>query len=405
MSLPRRRPTIVAILVLSLATASTSGAMAQQPAVRAPSPADKALAEALFLDGRKRMDAGEIAEACPKFAESHRLDPSAGTLLNLAVCHAKEGRTASAWVEFKEAAALSEAAGKPDRAVYGRKRAAELEAELSRLQITVTATLPGMVLRLDGATLSAVAAVGTGMPVDPGEHTLEGVAPGKKTWSERVMIAPGPATKVVVVPALEDEPAVALPVPSETARGPTASGPQGQAGRAGGATSRGGASGAGTGVAGRGDASGKGDARGRGGAGQGGGAQGSGGSGGSEGSGDERAGTLRTLGFVAGGVGVVGLGLGAAFGLVTFGHASEASKACNPGDVACGAERQEAYDSGKITGVVSTVAFGAGVAGLGAGLALLLLSRPTAPAARKGRLWVTPEIGPGGTQVTVGGLW
>jgi len=49
------------------------------PAARAQAPAastDKVTAEALFEEGRRLVAAGSFAEACPKFADSERLDPS-----------------------------------------------------------------------------------------------------------------------------------------------------------------------------------------------------------------------------------------------------------------------------------------------------------------------------------------
>ena len=47
-----------------------------------PNADDRALATALFNEGRSLMSEGRIAQACPKLEESHRLDPSGGTILN-----------------------------------------------------------------------------------------------------------------------------------------------------------------------------------------------------------------------------------------------------------------------------------------------------------------------------------
>src|SRR5882672_4544932 len=63
--------------------------------------AEKVAAEALFDDGRKLLADGRFAPACEKFEQSEHIDPAVGTLLYLAECYEKSGRTASAWATFR----------------------------------------------------------------------------------------------------------------------------------------------------------------------------------------------------------------------------------------------------------------------------------------------------------------
>src|SRR5262249_6120128 len=87
-----------------------------------PSAAERAQAEALFNDGKKLLKEGKTAEACRKFEGSYHIDPTPGTVLNLATCHEKEGRIASAWGEFKEALAAAKKANRKDREKLARDR-------------------------------------------------------------------------------------------------------------------------------------------------------------------------------------------------------------------------------------------------------------------------------------------
>jgi hypothetical protein len=57
------------------------------PAFAQPSPSDRA--SALFTEARTLIKTGDYVSACPKLAESMRLDPARGTLMNLADCEAK----------------------------------------------------------------------------------------------------------------------------------------------------------------------------------------------------------------------------------------------------------------------------------------------------------------------------
>src|SRR5260221_419371 len=163
---------------------SAIGAASFPGAARADSSlTDKAAAQTLFDEGRKLMAAGKLAEACPKLAESQKLDPGVGTQFNLADCYERLGQTASAWAGFLEAASTARAMGQGDREKVAKERAGTLAPRLSRLTITSSEGTPpaGLDIKKDGAPVGR-ALWGTAIPVDPGSHLVEVSAPGKKTW-------------------------------------------------------------------------------------------------------------------------------------------------------------------------------------------------------------------------------
>jgi hypothetical protein len=171
-----------------------------------PARADSATAEELFRVARRLLASGQIAEACSNFEESQRLDPSSGTLLSLADCHARLGRTASAWAEFLEAERLSLVQKRRDRAREARAQADALEPQLSRLLIRVAEAAPGMVVERNGERL-ALSSLGVSLPVDPGRFSVRVSASGYVPWTRTVDIHK-PGEQVLEVPALTREPAV-----------------------------------------------------------------------------------------------------------------------------------------------------------------------------------------------------
>lgn len=181
--------------------------MATAGSAGADVPSDKtAQAEVLFQEGRDLMAKGQLDEACPKLRASHDLDPGYGVLWNLADCLSKQGKTASAWAAFREAADMARRAGQPERVEKAERRATELDGALTKLRITVTSEAPGLTIRRDGLAVDR-ATWGSALPVDPGRHVIEATAPGKKAWKMDVE-AKGPGEVVAVpIPALEDAPA------------------------------------------------------------------------------------------------------------------------------------------------------------------------------------------------------
>jgi len=169
-----------------------------------PSTENRALAEILFREAKALSDKQQFDQACPKFSESHRLDPKPGTILNLAVCHEKQGKVASAWLDYIEAATFAARAGQKDREQFARDQAAKLEKLLPHVIVKIPKSTPGLIIKLDAAVLDE-AAWGKPMPVNPGAHLLEARAAGYKPWSTTVAIEKMPGDVETIIPELEKD--------------------------------------------------------------------------------------------------------------------------------------------------------------------------------------------------------
>ncbi len=281
------------------------------PALARAAGGDKAAAEALFTEGRRLMDAGRYSEACPKFESSQRLDPGVGTMLNLAECYEKTGRTASAWAEFREVISAAKAAESKEREELARQRAAALESKLARLTIALSpaaAATRGIEVRRDGLLVDS-GELSSPIPVDPGKHVVEATAPGKLKWYTTVELSADGAREAVTVPALEamssQRSAAPLVRDESTAR-----------------------SGGGS--------------------------------------------TRKTAGLIVAGVGVVGVGLGSVFGLRASSKLSEAKRHCSSYPSVCDEGAKDPDAQAKSAATLSTVFFIAGGAALATGAVLWL---------------------------------
>jgi len=283
-----------------------------------------AQAQVLFDEGKRLMDAESYAAACPKLAESQRLDPGNGTLARLATCHEKQGKTATAWSEFAELVTSAQRAGQADRERFARQRIAVLEPRLSRLTIIVpadVATTAGLVVQRDAIAVG-VAAWGVGIPVDPGDHTVEVSAPGKQGWSTHVLIGAANDAKQVAVPALAPTPAPAAPVAVVE---PPPSAPV---------------------VA---------DVR----------------------TDSSSRSTQKTWGLIVGAAGIAGLGVGSYFGVQALSGSSQAKQTCP--NAACPApDAVQQNNDAKTDARIADVGFAVGVGALVAGSLLYFLAPPSA---------------------------
>lgn len=346
-----RAAALVRVLLLVLAVCSPGLARAQ-------SADDRALAEALFDQALKLLDAKDYAAACPKLEESQRLDPGVGTLLYLADCYEQEGRTASAWATFREAGYAAEKAGQAERQKLAQDNAARLKPSLSMLTIIVKKPALGLVIERDGTEVKEPL-WGTPVPVDPGTHTIAARAPGKKPWSGEVEVGGEAAQAQLEVPTLEDAP---KPPPEEVGK------PSGSQASAGGKTS---------------------DIEDVPAPGQ----------------------TQRLLGWITMGVGVVTLAAGGYFALQAATLKSDADAYCRPDDpTLCREQGLENDEDGRSNATLANITIPTGVFAVGVGVALILTAPSADDAKARARrspslAGVTPVVGPRGGGLMWSSSW
>jgi hypothetical protein len=306
---------------------------------------------ALFEEGRRLMAEGRYAEACVKLEESQNLRPGIGTQFNLAECHEKTGRTASAWSLYLRVASETKALGQTEREEVARARATVLEAQLSRLTIEISERVPGLEIELDGAGMTP-ATWGIATPVDPGDHELAARAPGHQSWKGSVHVEPADADAKILIPALTpaaSAPAAAAQVASS--RAPDSSAMREDAGAS---------------------------------------------------SNDN------TVPYIVGGAGVAGVVLGGLFGLRVLDKNGEAEKVCVDRPTACPRTEIERHEELKKAARGARGAgyalFGLGLVGVGVSAVWLLSTDDDAASAdSEGALHVQPAFGASGAGVWLDG--
>jgi serine/threonine-protein kinase len=290
----------------------------------------KAAAVSAFDEARRLIEKKQIADACQKFGESQRLDPQLGTLLHWADCLERNGQTASAWARFRDASEVA-AARKDRRQSLADERAAKLLPHLSKLEIQVDQSndLDQLSIQRDRVVVGR-ALWGTATPVDPGAHSLSATAPGRKPWTQKVVVPADGSTTILNVPELEPSPSAptSTSTPTGESRPPLTAEPGPAA--------------------------------------------------------DDGWVSRRWPVLVAAGVGVVGIGVGTAFGLKSKQNHDDAEEYCDGRE--CDDPRGVTLKQQAITdGNISTIVFAVGGLGLAtAGVLLFALPSKSESGARTG---------------------
>ena len=278
-----------------------------------------ATAQTLYDQAVAEMANKDFASACRKLEEVTRLIPEGlGAKLTLGECFESAGKLASAWIQY---ALVETAAGKAanmERQQKAQARAAALKPKLAQITIDV----PGEVSKVAGVEVHrdgvsvGAAQWGVALPVDAGSHTIVVTAPGKLRWSKTVDGVADGATISVRIPALLDDPAAKAGAPALHGTGGAA----------------------------------------------------------------PVATWQRPAAFVAGGLGLVGVGLGVAFGLTAVAKKDESNtdNHCTEADI-CDPIGIESRSDARSAGNVSTAMFIAGGVALAGGVVLFV----TAPSAKE----------------------
>lgn len=274
---------------------------------------DRAMAEALFRDGKALMNAGNPKDACPKLAESQRLDPGGGTQLLLGLCLEQAGQLASAWVELNDALSTAQREGNEMRQEVARAHIDSLSPRLARIEFVFGAGGPreGLTITQNGGEIPR-AAWSTELPVDSGKHVIVFDAPGCEPVAREVEVSREGVTVPVEVPVLEVRAAAVEPLAPQSevpAPVPTEHPAQGS--------------------------------------------------------------SRKTVGYVVSGGGVAAIAAGAVFGIRAISLNNQVEEACP--DTNCDRlDLQEEYSMSKTSATWSTVFFGVGLAGVATGVYLLL---------------------------------
>lgn len=302
-----------------LATIAFVAASALARSAAAQSASDSDRAEKLFTEASALVEQGNYTDACPKLAESQRLDPALGTQYNLALCYEQIGQLGSSWRNFAAVARLAHEAGKTGRERASREKMAALRDRAPHLVINAVET--DVTIKVDGDV--ADPSTWSYYPVDPGQHTIDVTASAREPWkTTKTVTGEAGSTFVIDVPKL-----VSL-TGARVVEAP---------------------------------------------------ASGS---------------ALHTVGWVAFGFGVAGVAAAIVTGVVILQDKSTADASCTPTCV--DQAGRDAVNRGTTLLPINAVAWGVGVAGLAAGVVMVLIKPSRSSTASA---WIAPTLG----GVTLGG--
>src|ERR1700722_18731445 len=278
------------------------------------SAADMAAARRLGVEGVSLADAGNCQDALDKLDRSEKIHHAVSVLGRLGECQVQLGKLVDGTENLRRVVREQLAADAPQAFVAAEERArrvlADAAPKIARLKVAVAAPADASVwVTIDGVN-EPVANLNSDRFLDPGDHVIEAGAPGFLKATKKVHLNESGVDSVALTLEIEpNAPKVApapAPVPVAAAPPPQAPPPP-----------------------------------------------------------SPPPASNHTAAFIAGGVGLVGVGFGVVFGVAAMNAKSTLDSACS--NKVCPTSDQGTIDSGTRYGTISTVGFIVGGVGLAAG--------------------------------------
>lgn len=185
---------------IGLALSVLAGQLARTVPAAAQSAGDLDAARKLFTEAVTDEDAKRYDTALDKFKRVAAVKDTANVRYRIASCLEALGRRAEALASYEQAVKVGEQEkAAPDVMRAARDRAAELDRVVPRLTIVLPADAPATTeVRVDDAPVDR-AALGQGMPLDVGHHTIGATAPGDAPFDTAVTLPEGGHVSITVM--------------------------------------------------------------------------------------------------------------------------------------------------------------------------------------------------------------
>lgn len=178
------RRSLTATAVLFAALGVTSAALAVPEQ-------DRKAARQELTQAQELRKQGQLADALAHFGESQRLDPKLTTLMELADCEEQLGKLIEAHAHFAEARDKAARDELPQSKAKAELRRAAVEKRLAHLTLQLAAEMPANAQVFSNDVPLDAASLGTALTTNPGDHVIVVKVPEHEDAKYSVKLADG----------------------------------------------------------------------------------------------------------------------------------------------------------------------------------------------------------------------